>query len=370
MTAKKIKLTYGMDAAEFSEAALQRTRMQLMLLPPGEATQRQRNRLLVDLAHIYWRQHNYPAAINAWRQVIDAARKEDDRDILGTAYTALATTYAHSGDTDNAVHFAKQGLAYSPHNVNLMYGLANAYDFAGDIDNAFRWVRRAITQDASFQMAYELLGRLHFRRGEYALAEQYLEKALELDDESTVAMNELGNMYTVMRRYQEALALFHRARRAEPHNPTAHNNIGYCYMRMGKLDEAKRWFDQRVKMKPDDALSAQIGLGLVVRSLPGANALAQSEYHFRQGIEIHKSQKARLLGSRLIEHDARRALALTGLDGAQGLAAWQEVAAQPAFGLVGPGPLSDWQIGLRLLADSPFPPTYLDEIASLIKAET
>lgn len=365
-TPKRTKIRYSASDAEYSEAALAQTRLQLVMMPLNDATRRDRAGVLIQLASIYWRQGKYPEATNVWRQVIELARQDGNRDALGTAYAALATTYAHSGDTLNALQYAKQGLAYSPHNVILMYTLANAFDFAGDDANAFSWLRRALTQDPGFQIAYEHLGRIHFRRGEFDAAEKFLRKALELEPDSTVALNELGNMYVTLQRYDEALQQFHLARRYEPDNPTAYNNIGNCYLRMGKFDDARRWFEQRVKMKPVDALSAYIGLGLIFRRLPGEKARAQSDAHFRSALEVHQGEKARLLGGRLIEHDARRALALTALDGTEGLAAWLAVLDHPEFPIVGPGPRSDWQFGLEVLAHAPQPPAAIGKILALL----
>jgi tetratricopeptide (TPR) repeat protein len=363
------KSIYSQHQAEFSDAMLQQVRTQLVMLPLHERTRRERGRLLSHLAGIYWRQGKYREAINVWQQVIEIARQENDREILATAYSALATTYAHSGDSESAVRYAKQGLAYSPHNVKLMYALALAFDFAGDEQNTLTWLRRAITQDPAFQIAYEQLGRLHFRRGRFGEAEQFLHKALELDPISTVGLNELGNLYVAWKRFEEAFVQFHRARELEPDNPTAYNNIGNAYLRMGKLDEARRWFERRVQIKPADALSAHLGLGVIYRTLPGDKAARQSAEHFHQVLVVHASDKARLLSDRILEHDARRALALTGLDDPETLTAWQAVVTHPDLPQIGPGPRSDWLHSLTLLAQAPNPPREVETVLALLRTK-
>lgn len=357
----------GKKDIDASDGALQRLRLQLLTLPQREEVRNQRIRLLIDLATIYWRRVEYPAAISVWKQIITLTQTDKDPMPLALAYTMLSTIYAHSGEIANAVENAKRGLIYAPQDPNIMYGLANAYDFAGEEEQVLKWLRRILATHPDFDKAYEQMSRIHLRHSEFALAEQYLRKALAIDPTSDTALNELGNLLVYLERFEEALVQYKTSQEVNPDRSTAFNNIGYCYYRWGNLKEAKRWMERRIEVNVTDAISAYIVLGVIARNVPGDKARAESDAHFDKAMEVYKSKKAHLMGNRLIEHDACRALILTGLGDEAARAAWQFVLASPDTKHVNPLPWTDWLYCLRLLAQSPHATPQANEMIEMLK---
>ncbi len=352
---------------DISDGALQQARMKVLMLPQNAMFNRQRGRALTDLASIYWKRLEFDEAISIWKQLINMSHQENDRAALGLSYAALATTYSQKGEYLLAIENAKKALAYEPNVPTVMHMLGSAYDAAGDDDNAFLWWRRLIKQHPTFQFTYEMIGGLHFRRGEFVEAEKFLLKALELEPESDVGINELGNMYVTLGRYEEALARFRDAMRLHPDSASAYNNAGNCYMKMGRYEESRRMYLKRIEVRARDALSAHIGLGMISRLEPTPKALEASVRYFQRGLEIYKSGKARLL-ARIIEHEARGAIILTGLSDPSCVEVWQTLLQNSEIAKVGVGPVIDWRFSVDLMRKSPHPPAQIEEVAQILAA--
>jgi tetratricopeptide (TPR) repeat protein len=353
------------DESEFSDAALQRARLRLLMLPHSEATRNERARAITHLASIYWRRQQFDEAIMLWQQLIEQAKQGNDPAILAMCYAALATTYAHKGDYDAAILNGKRALVYDPNSPAVVLMLGNAFDAKGDDASAFLWWRRLLKMHPDFQQTYEYLGSLHFRRGEFVEAERFLLKALEMEPESDTCLNELGNMYITMERFEDALPLFKKAQQLYPESGSAVNNMGNCYLKMGRFEEARSAFEKRVQMRPSDALAANIGLGLIYRLRSDEGAVVKSKEHFQSALAIYATRAAMLL-TRRIEHEARRALCLVGLGDLSCVDVWREILAHPETRHVGVGPKKDWRLSVALLQEAPEPPWGVDEVAALL----
>lgn len=353
------------DESEFNDAALQQARLRLLMLPHNEALLTERMQAISQLASIYWRRNQFDEAIALWEQLIEQARRHNNTTILAICYASLATTHSQKGDHDAAILNAKRALVYDAAHPTVLLMLGSAFDAKGDDASAFLWWRRLLKLNPTFQQTYEYLGSLHFRRGEFVEAERYLLKALELEPDSDTGLNELGNMYITIERFDDALLLLKKAQRLYPTSGSAFNNMGNCYLKMGCYEEARRLFEKRIQLRTNDALAANIGLGLIYRLQPDSQSLEKSKQHFRRALEIHASKTAMLL-TRLIEHDARRALSLVGLGDPACVSAWRELLVNPQIRSVGVGPIKDWRSSMALLQRSPQPPLGVDEVAALL----
>jgi len=352
---------------DISDTTLQRKRAQLVTLPFQPQTENARGKLLVDLAGLYWRRGEYSPSVDVWQQLLKMAEAGGDPEFLAKVHSTLSATYAHSGDSTTAITHAKRALVYDPHSMEAMFALGLAYDHAGDYPNAIRWWQRLLLSHPELQHVYDSLGSIYARQGDYGEAERFLQKALAMDPTEDTTLNELGNLYVTLGRYQEAQDLFKKAMRLDPKRASASNNLGNCYLRMGRIEDARRAYEQRVQMRPEDALWANIGLGIIYRSFPSEKALAKSKAYFEQALDIYAGQQARLLTGRLIEHEVRRALTLTGLDDREGWALWSALMNNPDIHHVGPGPWDDWLFCLRLLARGHKPPAHIQEIIELVE---
>lgn len=351
---------------DISDGMLQRKRTELITLPLHPVTENQRSKVLVDLAGLYWKRGDFAPALDVWQQLLKMAEAEKNTEFQAKIHAVLALTHAHNGASAKAVEHAQRALIFDPHSKEALFAMGLACDFNGDYAKAIEWLQRLQKQDPDFHHVYEAMGSIYMRWGRAAEAEQSLRHALTLAPEEDVTLNELGNFYVSVGRYPEAQELFKKAIRLKPQMASAYNNLGNCYLRMGKLDEARRLYEKRVQVRPADALWACIGLGILYRIFLGDKALAQSQRWFNQALAIYAGKEARLLSGRLIEHDVRHALILTGLDDPEGLPLWTALMANAELNHVGRGSWDDWLFCLRLLADCQRPPAQVQQIIPLV----
>jgi len=354
---------------DISDYVLQRKRGELITLPIHPATENQRGKLLVDIAGLYWKRGDFAPALDVWQQLLKMAEAEKNGEFQAKIHAVLALTHAHNGAPVKAVEHAQRALISDPYSKEALFAMGLACDYNGEYAKAIEWLQRLQKQEPDLPHVYQAMGSIYMRWGKFAEAEQHLRQALTLEPNDDVALNELGNFYVSAHRYQEAQELFKKAMRLDPKMSSAYNNLGNCYLRMGKFDDARKLYEKRVQVRPEDALWACIGLGILYRSFPGDKALAQSKRWFEQALTIHASKEARLLTGRLAEHDVRRALILTGLDDPEGLAVWSTLMTNEELQYVGLGVWDDWLFALHLLADSHRPPMQVQQIIPLVAAQ-
>ncbi|MCE7986099.1 MAG: tetratricopeptide repeat protein [Caldilinea sp. CFX5] len=351
---------------DISDYVLQRKRGELVSLPFHPATENKRGKLLVDLAGLYWKRGDFAPALDVWQQLLKMAEAEKNAEFQAKIHSVLALTQAHNGAPAKAVEHAQRALIFDPHSKEALFAMGLACDYNGDYAKAIEWLQRLQTQEPELSHVSLAMGSIYLRWGKFPEAEQHLRQALALEPEDDVALNELGNFYVSVGRYQEAQELFKKAMRLDPKMSSAYNNLGNCYLRMGRLDDARRLYEKRVQVRPEDALWACIGLGILYRTFSGDKALAQSKRWFEQALTIYATKEARLLTGRLVEHDVRRALILTGLDDPEGLAVWSTMMTNAELQYVGRGVWDDWLFSLRLLADCHRPPAQVSAIIPLV----
>lgn len=363
---RKRTTPYGED---ISDGALQRKRTELITLPFQPATENQRGKLLVDLAALYWKRGDFAPALDLWQQLLKLAEADQNPAFQARIHAVLALTHAHNGAAAKAVEHAQRALLFDPFSKEALFAMGLACDYNGDYAQAVAWLARLQQQEPALPHAYEAMGSIYMRWGKFAEAEQQLRHALALAPTDEVTLNELGNLYVSLGRYQEAQELFKKAIQLEPKQASAYNNLGNCYLRMGKTEDARRLYEKRVQLRPEDALWACIGLGILYRTFTGEKAPVRSQQWFTQALTIHSSGEARLLTGRLIEHEVRRALILTGLDDAEALPLWLALMANPEIQYVGRGSWEDWLFCLRLLAGCQRPPAPVAAIIALTEEQ-
>ena len=66
-----------------------------------------------------------------------------------------------------------------------------------------------------------------------------------------------------LKRYDEAIGAYVRAIELEPTDPYYHNNLAGVYLACGRLEEAAAEYGKRIELSPDNALHANITLGII-----------------------------------------------------------------------------------------------------------
>jgi tetratricopeptide (TPR) repeat protein len=192
----------------------------------------------------------------------------------------------------------------------------------------------------------------HFRAA-HELAER-----LEDTQRQVWSLNGLGIVYADLGRHEEAIAAYRRAIDLDPEYASPHNNLGDTYLQLGRLEEARAESQERVHLSPDDALSAQVSLGIIARHRGDDE---QATRHFRRAVATWDRAQQRKLQSpfALLEN---KALALLGLGRPdEAVATLREALAQRL-----PGDSIDFYC-YDLLAESPDPPAGLDEMVALLQ---
>jgi tetratricopeptide (TPR) repeat protein len=88
-------------------------------------------------------------------------------------------------------------------------------------------------------------------------------KAIELDPKSAYVYNKRGSVYSSKKDYDYAIADYVRAIELEPKTPYYYNNIADIYFNLGKLDKAIDFYQKRIELSPDDAINANLKLGII-----------------------------------------------------------------------------------------------------------
>ena len=162
-------------------------------------------------------------------------------------------------------------------------------------------------------------------------------------------------------RYEEALAAYQRALALDPADPFTHNNVAGVYLRLGRLQEAQREYEERVRLRPEDALNALVHLGIIA-CRQGDQEMANA--HFTKALDIWDTAWERKLQppAALLEN---KALALLGLNRTdEAIATLEE-----ALDCRSPDDTID-VYDYQLLASSPQPPQAIDRVLAILQSCT
>jgi len=216
-------------------------------------------------AETLWREHDYAAANNAFRALVEQHPKDAD---LKVRWGRLFLERFNSPD---AADLFKEALAMDPKNAGAHLGLAliAEEDFEGSaIDEA----HKALASDPNLAEARELLGKLALEDSDLKGARDEAAAALKLDSKSIAAeaidasadllehrdANEwlnridtehakdgtgyesIGFFLQLNRRYDDAITYFRKAIAVEPDLWSAHSQLGLNLMRLGRESEAHK----------------------------------------------------------------------------------------------------------------------------------
>ena len=135
------------------------------------------------------------AAEDAFRQVLDLGRFQDDQGAMAVGYGNLGNVAFKQGDLDAAVDYHNQALALdkelgSKEGMATQYGnLGNVAEMRGDLDTAVEYYNQALALDKELgskegmATQYGNLGNVAFKQGDLDAAVDYHNQALALDKE-------------------------------------------------------------------------------------------------------------------------------------------------------------------------------------------
>jgi len=293
-------------------------------LPEADETLAARAELQFTLGGLYWAGRQYERAVESFSAALEGAIRTGNERLEVWCYNGLGNVYAGLGRQEEAIAAFQRAIELDPTLAAPRNGLGAVYAGLGRQEEAIAAYRRAI----------------------------------ELDPTDAYPHNGLGTVYRALGRQEEAIAAYQRAIELDPTLATPHNNLGDEYLQLGRLEEAEAEFQERTRLSPDDALSAEVCLGVIARHRGDNEAAAR---HFERALAIWDTGWQRRLQSPagLLEN---KALALLGLGRPQeALAALRQALDQRL-----PGETIDFYI-YDLLAAASESPAGLEEMMALLR---
>lgn len=234
-------------------------------------------------AWLYWRNQNYPGAI----EILEELHAEDDGD-FGTLQL-LVENYAEMGEFEKAeglmraagaqsaeldadylilrarlfhlqnrhaeaAETAEKLLAREQDNDAYLMIAGEYYYEAGRMEDAERVLRRAIELDPLNAEAYNALGYFLAEAGvklDDALV--LITKALELNPDAGHIVDSLGWVHYMQGRYEDAVRELERAVDLLKDSPDAviYEHLGDAYVKVGRMQDARAAYEKALQLKPD-----------------------------------------------------------------------------------------------------------------------
>ncbi len=233
-----------------------------------------------QLGQAYRRAHNYPAAIDTFKEMGTLGPEAKDR-----ARLLLIDTYRRNHDLNDAIAEAKKGLAESPKDRGLTITLALLYGEASNTDAATGLLRGLLQGNEGDQEIYLDLAQVQERGRKYSDAEKSAEMAAQLAHDSSgreSAWFMLGAIFERQKKFAQAEEQFRKALDVDPNDAPVLNYYGYMLADRGvRVSEATSLIERAVKQDP--------GNGAYLDSLGWAyfkqNKLAEAEEYLRKAID-------------------------------------------------------------------------------------
>jgi tetratricopeptide (TPR) repeat protein len=159
-----------------------------------------------DLANAYFRQHQYPVAMEIANQISDQGRKDD------AVLNLLGDIYAHVGDTAHAAQIFRDAIVRNPDNDQNYLSLALIHLRAHDMDAAQQTLVQGQSRIPASGKIYWGLGLTSALRGNTADAAQQLERAIDLLPEWGAGYSTLGVFYFQLGKIDKAREVLQRFR--------------------------------------------------------------------------------------------------------------------------------------------------------------
>jgi len=236
--------------------------------------------LYEQLGRAYRQAQNYPAAIEAFREMGKQGPDNDKR-----AEMLVIDTYREHREIDRAIEETKRALATSPKDQNLTVTLAMLYGEKTDAADATKLLKTLLQGNENDQGIYVDLAQVQERSKQYSDAEESAEKAEQMARTSAdkeMAWFMLGAVYERQKKFEQAEQQFRKVLEQNPNNASVLNYYGYMLADRGvRLQEATSMIRRAVTEEPTN--------GAYLDSLGWAyykqNKLAEAEEYLRKAVD-------------------------------------------------------------------------------------
>jgi tetratricopeptide (TPR) repeat protein len=226
---------------------------------------------------------NFPAAINAYRELGRLDTENEKR-----AFALIADTYRMAKDMPRALEESRKAIELFPQDRSLQVTHAMMLGENGQTDEAAALLRSLLAKNGGDRDLYITLCQVYERGKRFDDAEQAARMAEKLA--STPAENEvvwflLGAIFERQKKFALAEVEFRRVLQANPQNAQALNYLGYMLADQGtRLDEAEEMVQRALAEEPYNGAYLD-SLGWVFYK---QNKLAEAEIYLRKAVDRNR----------------------------------------------------------------------------------
>lgn len=204
-----------------------------------------------ELGELYRQQGNYPAALDAFHQMMALGPAQDE-----SGRFEVIETYRQSRRMDQALQAAQQAMAAYPQSAQFKVAYANLLAENRETDQAVKLLQGLLTGGDGDRQIYLALAQVQEVGRRYADAEKSARIAEGMsrkpEDKVTVWFL-LGAIYEQQKKYSDAESLFAKALQVDPNNDEVLNDYGYMLAEQGvRLGEAAEMLQRAVAQKPNN----------------------------------------------------------------------------------------------------------------------
>lgn len=184
-------------------------------------------------------------------------------ELLNTAYVklpnhpaisyALADTYLHINDLDNAEYYGKQATKLDPHNHWYHLTLIHIYRIAGKTESAITELKTALDYNPTNKDLLYELAQIYSNQGKFERANKVYNKLLYLGGEDiNLRLQKLQN-FNKMGLQDSAIVELEKIRDRDPSNLSTLHVLGKYYLKMNKLEEARKVLKDALEIDEEDS---------------------------------------------------------------------------------------------------------------------
>jgi pentatricopeptide repeat protein len=221
------------------------------------------------------------------QEQIQAARKEDVLNALGTASTKLRQKLGESLSTVQKFDAPLAEATTSSLEALKAFSLGGKASQQQESNAAIPYYRRAIELDPNFALAYSGLGSLYTSLlGEPGLGAENIRKAYDLRERVSKSerFDITANYYeSVTGDLERSEQTYKSWAQAYPRNAQPHTNLGFGYEQRGRYEEGVVEEVEAIRLSPDQG----VAYTNLIEGYTALNRLDEAKKIYRQALERH-----------------------------------------------------------------------------------
>jgi TolB-like protein/predicted Zn-dependent protease len=206
---------------------------------------------LAVLAQIWFSGLPAKTQLEKSRPLIDQAILLDPQS--SEAFTALGSSYRHSGDTEKAVQAFEQAMALGPNNVSALVNYGNLLQWRmSDPASAIKLFRRAIELDPQNIGLKRQLAQAMPSVGLAGEGIRMLEDIVSEHPDSAAGYRDLASLYSNWEfRHDKGIRALRRAFELDPNHPPNSFMNAVMHWRLADYDNTALWMNNIARLVPD-----------------------------------------------------------------------------------------------------------------------